>query len=93
MAWLDWHTGSDTRCDPYQTGGAMRADYILFYKPIIPFAIVEAKDNNHIRHANSNISMNIYTHAVSSKKRRAQQKVVEMILPEGRSAAVAQGVA
>src|ERR1700676_383426 len=26
--------------------------------------------------------MNIYTHAVSSKKRRAQQKVLEMILPE-----------
>ena len=29
--------------------------------------------------------MNIYTHAVSSKKRRAQQKVVEMILPEGKT--------
>ena len=25
---------------------------------------------------------NIYTHAVSSKKRRAKSKVVEMILPE-----------
>jgi hypothetical protein len=25
-----------------------------------------------MRHANSNITMNIYTHAVSSKKRRAQ---------------------
>ena len=35
-----------------------------------------------MRHANSNITMNIYTHAVSSKKRRAQSKVVEMILPE-----------
>ncbi len=46
-----------------------------------------------MRHANSNITMNIYTHAVSSKKRRAQQKVVEMILPEGRSAAATQGVA
>ena len=34
-----------------------------------------------MRHANSNITMNIYTHAVSSKKRRAQSKVVEMILP------------
>jgi hypothetical protein len=35
-----------------------------------------------MRHANSNITMNIYTHAVSSKKRRAQSKVkvVEMIL-------------
>lgn len=46
-----------------------------------------------MRHANSSITMNIYTHAVSSKKRRAQQKVVEMILPEGRSAAATQGVA
>jgi integrase len=35
-----------------------------------------------LRHANSNITMIIYTHAVSSKKRRAQSKVVEMILPE-----------
>ena len=48
-----------------------------------------------LRHANSNITitMNIYTHAVSSKKRRAQQRVVEMILPEGRSAAVTKGAA
>jgi hypothetical protein len=29
-----------------------------------------------MRHANSNITMNIYTNAVSSKKRRAQSKVV-----------------
>src|SRR5258708_7824095 len=34
-----------------------------------------------MRHANSNITMNIYTHAVSSKKRRAPQKTVELILP------------
>ena len=27
-----------------------------------------------MRHANSNITMNIYTHAVSSKKRRAQSR-------------------
>ena len=46
-----------------------------------------------MRHANSNITMNIYRHAVSCKKRRAQQRVVEMILPEGRSAAVTKGVA
>jgi hypothetical protein len=32
---------------------------------------------------NSNITMNIYTHAISSKKRRAQSKVVETI--EGNS--------
>jgi len=28
-------------------GKARKADYILFYKPNIPLAIVEAKDNNH----------------------------------------------
>jgi type I restriction enzyme R subunit len=26
---------------------AKRADYILYYKPNIPIAIIEAKDNNH----------------------------------------------
>jgi integrase len=46
-----------------------------------------------MRHANSNITMNIYTHAVSSKKRRAQMKVVEMILPEGKKAEVTRGAA
>jgi integrase len=46
-----------------------------------------------MRHANSNITMNIYTHAVSSKKRRAQSKVVEMILPEQAQAATSAGVA
>src|SRR5260370_39700616 len=46
-----------------------------------------------MRHANSNITMNIYTHAVSSKKRRAQQKVVEMILPAGRNRVATKGVA
>jgi integrase len=46
-----------------------------------------------MRHANSNITMNIYTHAVSSKKRRAQSKVVEMILPEQRQAPPSAGVA
>ncbi|MFM7438207.1 MAG: hypothetical protein ACKO2V_06315 [Snowella sp.] len=24
-----------------------RADYVLFYKPNIPIAVIEAKDNNH----------------------------------------------
>jgi integrase len=42
-----------------------------------------------MRHANSNITMDIYTHAVSSKKRRAQSRVVEMILPRGKSAQLA----
>jgi integrase len=46
-----------------------------------------------MRHANSNITMNIYTHAVSSKKRRAQRKVVEMILPEGTNTVATKGVA
>jgi hypothetical protein len=43
--------------------------------------------------SNSNITMNIYTHAVSSKKRRAQSKVVEMILPQEKTTPVAAGVA
>jgi integrase len=46
-----------------------------------------------MRHANSNITMSIYTHAVSSKKRRAQRKVVEMILPEGNKVVATKGVA
>ena len=28
-------------------GERKRADYILYYKPNIPIAIIEAKDNNH----------------------------------------------
>jgi hypothetical protein len=36
--------------------------------------------------------MNIYTHAVSSKKRRAQSKVVEMILREEKTTLIAAGV-
>jgi integrase len=46
-----------------------------------------------MRHANSSITMDIYTHAVSSKKRRAQAKVVEMILPEGNRAVATKGAA
>jgi integrase/recombinase XerD len=46
-----------------------------------------------MRHANSNITMNIYTHAVSSKKRRAQSKVVEMILPSEIATPVSTGIA
>jgi len=37
--------------------------------------------------------MNIYTRAVTSKKRRAQTKVVEMILQEGNKAVATKGVA
>jgi hypothetical protein len=46
-----------------------------------------------MRHANSNITMNIHTHAVSSKKRRAQSKVVEMTLPEQSQPAASAGIA
>src|ERR1700722_1963554 len=28
-------------------GSAKKADYVLFYKPNLPLAVVEAKDNNH----------------------------------------------
>jgi integrase len=43
-----------------------------------------------MRHANSRITLDIYTHAVSSSKRRAQSRVVEMILPrDNRMAKVA----
>jgi len=31
----------------YKRGKSKRADYILYYKPNIPIAIIEAKDNNH----------------------------------------------
>ena len=44
-----------------------------------------------MRYANSS-TRNIYTHAVSNK-RRAQSKVVEMILPEDKTTPVAAGVA
>jgi hypothetical protein len=44
-------------------------------------------------HANSNITLNIYTHAISSKKRRAQSNVVEMILPAEKATPVSAGVA
>jgi type I restriction enzyme R subunit len=30
-----------------QRGQAKKADYLLFYKPNIPIAVIEAKDNNH----------------------------------------------
>jgi type I restriction enzyme, R subunit len=30
-----------------ERGEAKKADYILFYKPKIPIAVIEAKDNNH----------------------------------------------
>jgi integrase len=35
-----------------------------------------------MRHANPNITLGIYTHAVDKKKRSAQSKVVQMVLPK-----------
>src|SRR5438045_4950099 len=35
------------RVKTVQRGEAKKADYILFYKPNIPIAVVEAKDNKH----------------------------------------------
>lgn len=31
----------------FARGKLKRADYVLYYKPNIPIAIIEAKDNNH----------------------------------------------
>jgi hypothetical protein len=39
-----------------------------------------------LRHANSRITLDLYTQAVSSQKREANDKVVEMLLPMGRKA-------
>ncbi len=42
------HEGTHHRPGKLVTRGkAKRADYILYYKPNIPIAIIEAKDNNH----------------------------------------------
>ncbi len=41
-----------------------------------------------LRHANPSITFSLYTFAVSSKKREAQSRVVQMILPRDRRAAV-----
>ena len=35
-----------------------------------------------LRPANPNITLGIYTHAVDARKRSAQSKVVEMVLPK-----------
>jgi hypothetical protein len=46
-----------------------------------------------MRFANNGITTGIYTHAVSSKKRRMRAKVVEKILPEGNEALATKGAA
>jgi integrase len=45
-----------------------------------------------LRHANPGITMGIYTHAVSSKKREAQSRVVEMVLPASRKKPIVMAV-
>lgn len=40
-------------------GTRKRADYILYYKPNIPVAIIEAKDNNHSVRAEFNRDLNM----------------------------------
>ena len=42
-----------------------------------------------LRHANSRITLDIYAQAVTPAKREAQQKVLQMILPEGNHAEMA----
>jgi len=39
-----------------------------------------------LRHANPGITLGTYTYAVNSKKREAQSRVVEMVLPPARRA-------
>jgi len=38
-----------------------------------------------LRHANSRITLEVYTQAVTSNKRAAQNKVVRMMVPEARN--------
>ena len=38
-------------------GKGKRADYILYYKPNIPLALIEAKDNNHTRLESTQIAL------------------------------------
>jgi type I restriction enzyme, R subunit len=35
------------RCKTVRRGEAKKADYILYFKPGVPIAVIEAKDNNH----------------------------------------------
>ncbi len=37
-----------------------------------------------LRHANPNITLGIYAHAIDQKKRSAQSKVVQMVVPKGK---------
>ena len=45
-----------------------------------------------LRHANPSITMGIYAHAVSSRKREAQSRVVETVLRPGRKAPIVVAV-
>src|ERR1700730_7559726 len=76
-----------------RTGQNHQAHQLALIPPhIFTFSTLLAENDEDVktvqslmRHANSNITMNIYTHPVSSKKRRAQSKVVGMILPEDKN--------
>jgi type I site-specific restriction endonuclease len=49
-------------------GKAKRADYILYYKPNIPIAIIEAKDNNHsVGSTHSNRFRNTRVHVTQGR--------------------------
>lgn len=37
-----------------------------------------------LRHANPNITLGIYAHAIDQKKRSAQSKVVQLVAPKGK---------
>ena len=41
-----------------------------------------------LRHANPNITLGIYAHAIDQKKRSALSKVVQMMVPKGKAAEV-----
>lgn len=46
----------------HSRGQAKRADYILYYKPNIPIAIVEAKDNKHTLGAGLQQALGLFPH-------------------------------
>src|SRR6185369_7341916 len=57
--------------------------YIMLFVLRALFGIIKTVQTM-CRHASPVVTLGIYTHAVDSKKRKAQSKVVEMILPKNR---------
>lgn len=77
----------------------LKGSFVIQFPARTAWGFVFEKSSS-MRHATINITMNItmdiYTHAVSSKKWRAQSKVlevVEMILPAEKAIRVSAGVA